>query len=405
MQALSVRQFNFNRAGAGVQVEPPPLVRAVRPVWRRDPLTGVGTQALAVAESLERRRAARRAAVGVMRAAQGTGPTAVWWDLEPGGGPLGPDWVPAGCVRRVEGVRWGVVDGRLLWPLDDFEVWRGWLEIEGQQAARRSRGRRVSDTSVEEAAAAARCCLIERARMFTVERLAGWVRSGWPGLRYLRRRAAAAATASLQDNGLTGRAAGARKCASLPLMPSDEALASASAAGEAFVRRQGGRVEMARDLAGVVRRVRRVALAECRPQDQRAVGRRFGRLARVLVGTALGDSLEAACGAAGFGWDPGRHRSRAFEVALRSSGVFAAARQAVFTAPAGGGIGATVGLSPDRRVEGDCPGPVDWLPGVGMSVPCGATVRQLAMAAKASVARQRASYVAAWCRLLVAAGR
>lgn len=48
---------------------------------------------------------------------------------------------------------------------------------------------------------------------------------------------------------------------------------------------------------------------------------RFGRVGRVLVRIALGESLELACGAGGFGWHPNRGESSGFSRAVRELGV------------------------------------------------------------------------------------
>jgi hypothetical protein len=90
-----------------------------------------------------------------------------------------------------------------------------WLLVMGAHCARRARGRKVSDTSVQEAQAAARCAVIDYCaqwvagdwvgrlgRSVRAERAGRWVPDWFGRLVAL---GMAAATESLRDNGLTGR--------------------------------------------------------------------------------------------------------------------------------------------------------------------------------------------------------
>lgn len=163
---------------------------------------------------------------------------------------------------------------------------------------------------------------------------------------------------------------------------------------------------MARGVSAIVRRERRRALAAVRVQDRRAVGRRFRRLHRVLVRVCLGESLEVACLSAGFAWD-NDGGSRAFEIALRASGVFQAARAVFITgegpvAKPSAGVGASLELMTERAPAAERREWRHGSPGVGVSVPAGASVGTLALVARYADQRRRAAYVAAWEHLLSA---
>ena len=165
-----------------------------------------------------------------------------------------------------------------------------------------------------------------------------------------------------------------------------------------------GQRKMARGLSSVVRRARRASLSGVRPQDWRPVSRRFRRLHRVLCRVALGESLELACETAGFAWEYGHGRSKALSVALESSGVLREARLALGRAGVSlpdaapsGGIGASVGLSvrpagkPDRRPPYRSGGD-----GLGVSVPVGASVATMRLAARYARQRRVNDYVNWW---------
>lgn len=371
---------------------------------------------------------------------------------------LGPDWLPGdallripgdalccavgggrrewGCLVRVpatrgkrqgrspvmvslgSGERYEYLGGAVRSDTVEVSIFLGRL---GYRVARRSRGVRVSSTSLEDSAAAGRAAVVGYfTPRFDLSTIARWIRSGWaPFVRRAELIAARAASASLGEGaGLSGRNEGKR----LAWCSSIDAEESELTGGQYLLRlvtlqiqrdaehaarwqeRFDGQRKMARGLSSVVRRARRASLSGVRPQDWRPVSRRFRRLHRVLCRVALGESLELACESAGFAWESGHGRSKALIVALESSGVLRESRLALGRAGVSipspsesGGIGAACGLlvhrpasKPDRRPYHS--GGV----GVGVSVPVGASVTTMQLAARYARQRRVNDYVNWW---------
>jgi hypothetical protein len=326
---------------------------------------------------------------------------------------------PVMMVSLGAGERYEYIGGAIRSDTVEFSIFLARL---GHRVSRRSRGVRVSSTSIEDSASAARAAVVGHfTPRFDLSTLARWARAGWaPFMRRAELIAARAASASLGEGaGLSGRNEGKRLawCSSLDAGEQEFTggqyllrlvtlqLQRQAEDAERWEDRFDGRRAMARGLSSVVRRARRAALAGVlRVQDRRPVSRRFRRLHRVLSRVALGESLELACETSGFAWEHGHGRSKALSVALESSGVLRKARLALGRAGVSlpdaapsGGIGVSVGLSvrpagkPDRRPPYRSGGD-----GLGVSVPAGASIAMMRLAARYARQRRANSYVEWW---------
>lgn len=446
------------RARARAQALPPwaGYSAEVQRVWG----SGVSMAAGAAGYSRSLARERRRAQARVLAEGRKAAVVLESWAYAPAAVVgLGPDWLPGdallripgdalccavgggrrewGCLVRVpatrgkrqgrspvmvslgSGERYEYLGGAVRSDTVEVSIFLGRL---GYRVARRSRGVRVSSTSLEDSAAAGRAAVVGYfTPRFDLSTIARWIRSGWaPFIRRAELLAARAASASLGEGaGLSGRNECKRLawCASLDRDESEDtggqyllrlATLQIQREQEDSARWQelfDGRRAMARGLSSVVRRARRAVLAGVlRVQDRRPVSRRFRRIHRVLCRVALGESLELSCQSAGFAWESGHGRSKALSVALESSGVLREARLALGRAGVSlpdaapsGGIGVSVGLSvrpagkPDRRPPYRSGGD-----GLGVSVPAGASIAMMRLAARYARQRRANSYVEWW---------
>lgn len=444
------------RARAGAQALRPwdVMPAEVQRVWGVGVSMSAGASGYSRALARERRRAQAR----ILSEGHKATVSLESWAYTVPGVALGPDWLPGDALVKVPGdaLTCAAVGGRREWGLlvrvpassgkrvgrspimvslgagERYEYVGGAVRSDsvevsiflgrlGYRVSRRSRGVRVSSTSLEDAASAARAAVVGYfTPRFDLATIARWARMGWaPFIRRAELIASRAAANSLGEGaGLSGRNEGKR----LAWCSSIDAEESELTGGQYLLRlvtlqiqrdaehaerwedRFDGRRAMARGLSSVVRRARRAALAGVRVQDRRPVSRRFRRLHRVLSRVALGESLELACETAGFAWEYGHGRSKALSVALESSGVLREARLALGRAGVSlpdaapsGGIGASVGLSvrpagkPDRRPPYRSGGD-----GLGVSVPVGASVATMRLAARYARQRRANSYVEWW---------